>query len=95
MKITGQGPVNWKRAVDAYNNSNKDKNKVPLKKDSFQISSDIRFLEKIKDELKAQVQNDVGLRNDRIESIRSRIENGTYKVSMADVADAIMKELGL
>lgn len=92
MKINGQGPVNfWARVLDNYRQPKNAKGESSAAKaDILQLSPEGRFIK----EIKALALRDEGVRVELVEAIRARIESGDYHISVSDLADAILKEMG-
>ncbi|APC07863.1 flagellar biosynthesis anti-sigma factor FlgM [Neomoorella thermoacetica] len=95
MKITGEGPVSWNRVRAAYQQAARVKGngrpaEARREEDYVQLSPDTRFI----NVLKTRLAGEEDIRSTRVEAIRARLAAGTYNVPAADVADAILKEMG-
>lgn len=92
MKINGQGPVNfWSRILETYRRPVNEKEKgAPAKEDTLQLSPEGQFIQ----EIKALANRDNFIRVEVVEAIRTRLETGNYNVPAADLAEAILKEMG-
>jgi negative regulator of flagellin synthesis FlgM len=58
--------------------------------DSVQLSAASRLI----NDLKTRLAGADDIRSARVEAIRAAVAEGTYKVPVEDVADAILKEMG-
>ncbi|QGP92803.1 Anti-sigma-28 factor, FlgM [Neomoorella glycerini] len=95
MKITGQGPVSWNRVRAAYQQPADVKGQGGVDKafagaDTVQLSAGSKLIR----ELKARLEEVNDTRAGRVEAIRAALAAGTYKISLEEVAAAILKEMG-
>ncbi|WP_338834389.1 hypothetical protein MHLNE_07330 [Moorella humiferrea] len=95
MKITGQGPVSWNQVRAAYQKGTGVKEsgrqgQTRREEDIVQLSPESRLI----NDLKMRLAGVEDIRPAWVEAIRAAIAAGTYKVSLEDVADAILKEIG-
>jgi len=89
MKITQPGPG----VIDAYKNQN-DKNK-PLQKSKPAPGQDRAEISPLGRELqtyRARLREMPEVRQDRVEDIKTRIKNGTYKPDAGKIAEGIIRE---
>lgn len=65
------------------NRYNKNSKPSYIASDSVEISK----------EAKALVDNSLDVRTDKVEKVKSLIENGTYKITSSDIANKILKDI--
>ncbi|HMO19204.1 MAG TPA: flagellar biosynthesis anti-sigma factor FlgM [Oligoflexia bacterium] len=84
----GLGTVNTQRKVNPYqeSQSNASQNQVPTGSDTVQLSNMARQLSR----LSPIIEEDNNQRKAKIDSIKARIENGSYQVDSKDVARSIL-----
>ncbi|WP_406678079.1 flagellar biosynthesis anti-sigma factor FlgM [Moorella sp. ACPs] len=95
MKITGQGPVSWNRVCAAYQQAagvkgNDRPAQARREEDSVQLSPESRLI----NDLKTRLAGAEDIRSTRVEAIRAAVASGTYKVSLEELAGAMLKEMG-
>ncbi len=91
MKINGQRPVDfWGRVLETYRKPITGKGQgTAASQDKLELSPEGQFIQ----ELKTLAAQDDTVRTELVEAIRSRLEAGSYSVSITDLAAAILKEI--
>ena len=83
--IQGNGRVNKASAYDKFD--------TRLGNDEISISEEAISFSKVYNAAKQDAQIDAADRQQRIETIKEQLKNGTYEVSSEQLADSILGEL--
>ena len=68
---------------------NKTNQKITVKTDTVELSSQSRLLNKVTDTIKTQEPQ----RAEKLQMIKEQVQNGTYQVDAEKVANAMLKDL--
>lgn len=89
MKITQPGPG----VVDAYKNRNSKSKAVPKNSTSpGQDRAEISSLGRELQTYRARLREMPEVRRDRVEDLKARINNGTYKPDAGKIAEGMIRE---